>query len=393
MKCYVVKDLLPEYIEKLCNEETGKDIEAHIATCKKCQETLKEMSADILQDTKALDIHPFDKIQKKIKREKVKKIILAVCLVVLVAVFGVLSFFQVNPHMGGPSFDTIIYWKKAEDIGRYLANGDIDQILYGVNNSADMLNHINTDLYTYENVFFKDYSEKLQTLYKEAFAGKNYKVKVKSVYYEDRGYYGIKLYGEENSKTGGGYTACLELINGEEVISFNILFYSKNAYIIWEESAENNEKAEDFLNYYNYYAGPVTGVYGEATWAWKVLLRPDRNLSGTTFNLFTNAFTTDSMYKTDDEAYQSKLQEGMKSIYARSTTLTINFDRVKYNEEKQCIDGKLFWELLDQNGKKIVFVKDFYVGPYGFTPVDDTETIFHEDDVDEELIHYLENLF
>ena len=44
MKCYIVNDLLPEYIEKLCSEETSKEIETHIAGCKKCQEKLKSMT-------------------------------------------------------------------------------------------------------------------------------------------------------------------------------------------------------------------------------------------------------------------------------------------------------------------------------------------------------------
>lgn len=392
MKCYVVKDLMPEYIEKLCNEETAKDIEAHIAGCKKCQETLKEMSADISKDTKDLDIQPFDKIQKKIKREKIKKILLAVCLLLVVSVFGVLSFFQANPNMGGPSFDTIIYWKKAGDVGRYIANGNIDKLMLGVNNSADVLNHVNNDLINSEAAFYEDYSEKLKVLYDEVFAGKKYKVKVRSVGYSDRGYYGLKIYDQEESQAGG-YGARVDLISEDSVIPLSILFYSKDAYIIWDSSVAIDDSFDQFYNFYKFYAGPLTGVDGDGTWAWKVIFKPGRELEKASFNLFACNFTTDGMCRTDDEAYQSKIQDATKSIYADSTTLAIQLDQVKYNEEKQCIDGKLFWELLDKNGKHGLLVKDFYIGPYGAAPVDATETVFHDEGFDAEIISNLENMF
>lgn len=37
MKCYVIKDLLPEYEEGLCSEETRKEIEEHLADCEACR--------------------------------------------------------------------------------------------------------------------------------------------------------------------------------------------------------------------------------------------------------------------------------------------------------------------------------------------------------------------
>ena len=37
MKCYVVQDLLPEYVEGLCREETAKEIKQHLEGCEECQ--------------------------------------------------------------------------------------------------------------------------------------------------------------------------------------------------------------------------------------------------------------------------------------------------------------------------------------------------------------------
>ncbi len=44
MKCYVVQDLLPEYVEGLCREETAKEIKEHLAGCEECQRIWKNMS-------------------------------------------------------------------------------------------------------------------------------------------------------------------------------------------------------------------------------------------------------------------------------------------------------------------------------------------------------------
>ena len=35
--CKIVQDLLPNYIEKLTNEETNKYVEDHLKECEKCK--------------------------------------------------------------------------------------------------------------------------------------------------------------------------------------------------------------------------------------------------------------------------------------------------------------------------------------------------------------------
>ena len=39
--CKIVQDLLPNYIEKLTNDETNKYIEEHLKECSECQKFLK----------------------------------------------------------------------------------------------------------------------------------------------------------------------------------------------------------------------------------------------------------------------------------------------------------------------------------------------------------------
>ena len=46
-ECKIVQDLLPNYIEKLTNEETNQFIEEHIEQCEECKEKLKKMEEKI----------------------------------------------------------------------------------------------------------------------------------------------------------------------------------------------------------------------------------------------------------------------------------------------------------------------------------------------------------
>ena len=41
-ECNIIRDLLPNYIEKLTNNDTNEFIEKHIENCKKCNDLLKK---------------------------------------------------------------------------------------------------------------------------------------------------------------------------------------------------------------------------------------------------------------------------------------------------------------------------------------------------------------
>ncbi|MBD7945790.1 zf-HC2 domain-containing protein [Psychrobacillus sp. FSL K6-2684] len=45
-ECYIVRDLLPTYIDKLCSLESAEFVDQHIATCDKCTQIAKQMRAE-----------------------------------------------------------------------------------------------------------------------------------------------------------------------------------------------------------------------------------------------------------------------------------------------------------------------------------------------------------
>ena len=38
-ECYIVRDLLPSYMDQLCSEESARFIEQHIAACEQCADS------------------------------------------------------------------------------------------------------------------------------------------------------------------------------------------------------------------------------------------------------------------------------------------------------------------------------------------------------------------
>lgn len=83
MKCEVIRDLFPSYIDGLTSEESNRLIEEHLQDCKECREYLDEMKKEVetpkkVENTKKA-IAPFKRIKRRMWR--------AAGLAVLVCVF------------------------------------------------------------------------------------------------------------------------------------------------------------------------------------------------------------------------------------------------------------------------------------------------------------------
>lgn len=67
-ECYIVRDLLPSYIDQLCSEESSKFIEQHITSCEQCAHLLQQMHVEFdIQEEPEIPIRieqkkPFQKI-------------------------------------------------------------------------------------------------------------------------------------------------------------------------------------------------------------------------------------------------------------------------------------------------------------------------------------------
>jgi hypothetical protein len=88
VKCAVVEDLLPLYIDEVCSEESREIVEEHLAECEKCSVKFKAqksnliVSDDIVKDN-LRSTAPFKKI-KKVETIKLVLVIISLILIPLI---------------------------------------------------------------------------------------------------------------------------------------------------------------------------------------------------------------------------------------------------------------------------------------------------------------------
>lgn len=89
MNCYVVKDLLPNYIDELVSDETKEDIQEHLKICPECQLLYEKMSTPIASLSVQNNIKEINFL-KKIKTRTMKSIVMAVGGIIVI--LGILAW-------------------------------------------------------------------------------------------------------------------------------------------------------------------------------------------------------------------------------------------------------------------------------------------------------------
>ena len=93
IKCDVIKDILPLYIENIASEDTRVLIEEHVDECEDCKKELEEMKfpRNIPID---INTNGIKKVKNKLFREKFKAIIFSIVLtsIFLILVINLTSF-------------------------------------------------------------------------------------------------------------------------------------------------------------------------------------------------------------------------------------------------------------------------------------------------------------
>lgn len=93
MKCEIIRDLMPLYIDHLTSEVTNEMIEEHLRGCEDCQKFYEEMSGEIKSELKE-SIKPQEKEKlnylKRIKKKTVLQAFAIFCMVgIVVGIFFV----------------------------------------------------------------------------------------------------------------------------------------------------------------------------------------------------------------------------------------------------------------------------------------------------------------
>lgn len=89
--CKIVQDLLPNYIEKLTDEETNKYIEEHLEECPDCQNTLKDMKNDLKISVPKVDKKEINYMKKFKKQMKALKFIILAVIVLILIIYIIMT--------------------------------------------------------------------------------------------------------------------------------------------------------------------------------------------------------------------------------------------------------------------------------------------------------------
>ena len=92
-ECSIIRDLLPNYIEKIVSEDTKKFIENHLENCLQCKHILNNMSSELLDNEEKLkgdtniEIKKINNTRKRMKFHKNIIIIISVILLIFILLF------------------------------------------------------------------------------------------------------------------------------------------------------------------------------------------------------------------------------------------------------------------------------------------------------------------
>lgn len=95
MKCYIVRDLLPRYLDELTGEEASGEIKTHLDTCESCRTIYMQMRADIPQELSLEErkIDFFKKLKKRLRRQEA--VIALSAVLVLLALMVLMKYLNI----------------------------------------------------------------------------------------------------------------------------------------------------------------------------------------------------------------------------------------------------------------------------------------------------------
>lgn len=151
MNCYIVKDLLPNYIDGLVSDETKEDIQEHLKNCPECQLLYEQMNTPIAPLPVQNNVEEINFL-KKIRARTRKSITIVIGGIILV--FGILTWiFAIGMPADSEDVAVMTEFQHADDYGLtadYLNNVYLQQewVIHFKLTNGKALNARNK--YTYE---------------------------------------------------------------------------------------------------------------------------------------------------------------------------------------------------------------------------------------------------
>lgn len=403
MKCSMVEDLLPLYVEGMCSENTTKEVEAHLQKCDKCREKMelsKTGLSSILETAQSgsnnqgnpaskkdvrdkLAVDGMKKVKKRLSSRKIAAFILGLLLVVVLGTAGLLYYGECTGE--SINFTTINNMMTIRKISAALCEYDVEPLLERTSlgmaaaylSDEDYLGGEPWDQ-------IKEYQRaKLEEALWYHFKGEEIHYKIVDVEYMFNNDFatGVSAYSTGNYMNP---SACIIVRFYNENTSVDLSFFQRADRKFYYEDDINGlfddiptfdclEADDDIIRV-------VSAAVSKAS-------RDEKSPAGALSLLFRydNSYYEKMGLDADDEVVRDR----MDAIYERGYSVTqILYQGQRYDHEKKTKVYQCQFKVENKDGACMYMKQDFYYGEYDLYVIKDqpAKLIYATEDMPEEII-------
>lgn len=380
MKCDVIKDLLPSYVDGLCSMESNKIIQEHLEQCNDCRKLYDQMresdekiknvlpDKDDESEEQIHEIAIFRAMKKVVWHRVIGSVIgLTVALgVVIVFVFLIAS--QFHPEWEGPTVEHYLMKRTAKQAANDFRNGNMADCvkgIYNMYNSSGLSSSITIDKDVYDL-----YVNRMQKIYKS-----NPVVFDSPIDEISTGYI------SENDEQSC-YSVSIRLKN-ELVLNFSFTTSEIYTIDICVPDGDNNSKIfDEFNSYLTMLSGAVSSEQLRIDKFYQTCYELQTGkIKSLSDHSIESLFSENCEYDYTNHIFNpskrvKKWKKNMTAFLKENKICSFSSVKLPVDKKEQKEKRKLIWEIIDKNGNKGIFTKEFYYGMSGYEPIDENSIIY-----------------
>ncbi len=350
--CKIIEDIIPLCKEGICSDESKAIVEEHIKECEMCRKLYEEIPQEntesILNVPKESKV--FLKVNRKMKRSKLKIILLSLVTVMILGVFGVLTYGQITHECR--SFDTIIQTIEIKQLVNKLIDGDISGYIDSLSFSG--FYSVPRDIAWHNMDMRKDARQEMQKAYDKYLKNAD----IKKVWVGST--YGASLSTKEGEMSNVSNTVIIYFTNGSELHLNYVKNYDGLYMCSYASYCENGEyKENEFAHLLENMSSDDFIQLGMAEVLFKKITADYPALENGSQLFHSTLFAPEVQEKVDD---------AMRNFYKNGYTFSnVVFSELYYDTERKMRYYNVYFES-DCDGGHVLMKTKLYYSLYGLLP-------------------------